>query len=85
VILTGTSTSASFVTTALASFDLTIANLDASRKFHGLPNGYLIQPIPQAIQFPYFRFPNFDPRSESIDSFRAISLLTTTTKYLIWK
>lgn len=85
VILTGTSTSASFVNTALASFDLTMANLDASGKFHGLPNGYLIQPIPQAIQFPYFRFPNFDPRSECIGCFSPISLLTTTTKYLIWK
>ena len=64
VILTGTSTSAAFVNTALASFDLTIANNDASRKFAGLPNGYLVQPTAQAIQFPYFRHPNFDPQSK---------------------
>jgi len=84
VILTGTSTSASFVGTALASFDLTIARYDASGKFAGLPNGYLVQPIPQAIQFPFFRFPNFDPRSELFNCFSPISLLTAT-KYLIWK
>ncbi|KAI4122377.1 MAG: hypothetical protein LQ338_005850 [Usnochroma carphineum] len=62
VILTGTSVSADFVNTALASFDMTIANLDASGKFPGLPNGYLVQPNPQSIQFPYYRFPNFDPQ-----------------------
>ncbi len=84
VILTGTSTSASFVGTALASFDLTIARYDASGKFAGLPNGYLVQPIPQAIQFPFFRFPNFDPGSELFNCFSPISLLTAT-KYLIWK
>lgn len=64
VILTGTSTSTNFFGTALASFELTIAKSDASGIFAGLPNGYLVQPIPQAIQFPFFRFPNFDPRSE---------------------
>jgi len=84
VILTGTSTSASFVGTAVASFDLTIAKNDASGKFADLPNGYLVQPIPQAIQFPYFRFPNFDPKSEVIECFSPISLLTTN-KFLIWK
>ena len=65
VILTGTSTSAAFVNTAVASFDLTIANTDASRKFSGLSNGYLVQPLQQSIQFPYYRFPNFDPKSKS--------------------
>ncbi|KAL8907501.1 MAG: hypothetical protein Q9207_001368 [Kuettlingeria erythrocarpa] len=67
IILTGTSTSPAYVTTALASFDLTIANLDASGKFDGLPNGYLVQPNQQSIQFPYFRFPNFDPRVLAIE------------------
>lgn len=64
VILTGTSTSAAFVNTALASFDLTIANTDPSRKFAGLSNGYLVQPLRQSIQFPYYRWPNFDPKSK---------------------
>ncbi|KAI4184799.1 MAG: hypothetical protein L6R41_004498 [Letrouitia leprolyta] len=62
VILTGTSISPDFVNTALASFDLSIANLDPSGKFAGLPNGYLVQPNQQSIQFPYFRFPNIDPQ-----------------------
>ncbi len=64
VILTGTSISANYVTAALASFDLTIANTDASGRFAGLSNGYLVQPIQQSIQFPYYRFPNFDPKSK---------------------
>lgn len=64
VILTGASTSAAFVNTALASFDLTIANTDPSRKFAGLSNGYLVQPLRQSIQFPYYRWPNFDPKSK---------------------
>ncbi|KAL8822346.1 MAG: hypothetical protein Q9191_006916 [Dirinaria sp. TL-2023a] len=67
VILTGTSTSAGFVNTAVASFDLTIANHDPSQKFSGLPNGYLVQPLAQSIQFPYFRFPNFNPKILSIE------------------
>lgn len=65
VILTGTSIDPSFVNTALASFDLTIANTDTSQRFSSLRNGYLVQPLSQSIQFPYFRFPNFDPKSES--------------------
>ena len=65
VILTGTSVSASSVNTALASFDLTIANTDdSSPKFAGLSNGYLIQPLLQSIQFAYYRWPNFDIKSK---------------------
>ena len=66
VVLTGTSTSAAYVNLALASFDLTIANTDASGKFATLPNGYLVQPNSQAIQFPFFRFPDFDPQSKCL-------------------
>ena len=65
IILTGTSTSIAYVNLALASFDLTIANLDSSKNFAALPNGYLVQPNTQSIQFPYFRWPNFDPKSAS--------------------
>ncbi len=65
VILTGTSISPSYVFAALASFDLTIANTDASGRFADLSNGYLIQPLTQSIQFPYYRFPNFNPKSRS--------------------
>ena len=65
IILTSTSTSVAYVNTALASYDLTIANLDPSRKFASLPNGYLVQPNTQSIQFSNFRWPNFNPTSAS--------------------
>ena len=65
IILTGTSTSVAYVNTALASYDLTIANLDPSAKFTSLPNGYLVQPNTQSIQFSNFRWPNFNPKSAS--------------------
>lgn len=64
IILTGSSASLSYVTTTLASFDLSIANADPSCRFSALPNGYLVQPLPVSIQFPYYRFPNFDPKSK---------------------
>ena len=76
VILTGTSISASFVNTALASFDLTIANTDPSRKFAGLSNGYLVQPLQQSIQFPYYRWPNFDPKSKYLYRVSHVPILT---------
>ena len=76
VILTGTSTSPAFVNTAVASFDLTIANTDASKKFTGLSNGYLVQPLQESIQFSYYRFPNFDPKSKpSMSHTRSSALL----------
>ena len=64
VILTGISNSSVYTNTAVASFDFTIANLDASGKFTGLPNGYLVQPLQQGIQFSNYYFPNFPPESE---------------------
>ena len=79
VILTGTSISGNSIATAVASSDLTIAKDDASGKFASLPNGYLVPPLPQAIQFPFFRFPNFDPQSAFPGILlRPISLLTAT-------
>ena len=65
VILTGISNSSVYTNTAIASFDFTIANLDASGKFAGLANGYLVQPLQQGIQFSNYYFPNFPPESES--------------------
>ena len=74
IILTGTSISVSYVTTALASFDLTIANTDSSGKFADFPDGYLVQPLRQSIQFPYYRFPNFDPKSKLLKDPRRSSI-----------
>lgn len=65
IILTGTSTVATYVPLSLAGFDLQIAN-QASEKFRGLPNGYLTQANAIGIQFGFFRYPNFDPKSKSL-------------------
>ena len=65
VVLTGISNSSIYTNTAVASFDFTIANLDASGKFADLANGYLVQPLQQSIQFSNYYFPNFPPESES--------------------
>ena len=78
IILTGTSISVGFVNLGVASFDLAIANTDPSGKFAGLPNGYLVQPLSQSIQFPYFRFPNFDPKSKS-----PLYLIVTTNSFQV--
>lgn len=57
IILTGTSIVPSFVNTALASFDVTIASMGASQRFSSLPNGYLVQHLPRAIKFHTSDFP----------------------------
>lgn len=62
VILTGTSTVATYVPLSLAAFDFQIAN-QAGRKFQNLSNGYLTQANAIGIQFAFFRYPNFDPTS----------------------
>lgn len=63
VILTATSTIATYVPLSLAAFDFQIAN-QASERFRGLPNGYLTQANAIGLQFSFFRYPNFDPNSE---------------------
>ncbi len=65
IILTGTSTEITYVAATLASFDFIIANTDPSGKFQGIANGYLTQATQEGIQFSFFRYPNFDPKSKS--------------------
>lgn len=62
IILTGTSTIATYVPLTVAAFDFQIAN-QASPRFSSLPNGYFTQASARGIQFSFFRFPNFDPTS----------------------
>lgn len=62
-ILTGVSTSSAYVGTSLASFSFVIANRDPSRRFEGVANGYLTQATPQSIQFSFYNYPYFDPKS----------------------
>ena len=64
IILTGTSTVPTYVPLSLAGFDWQIAN-QASQKFEGLPSGYITQASAIGIQFAFFRYPNFDPKSKS--------------------
>lgn len=62
-ILSGTSISNAYVGTTLASFSFVIANTDPSRRFVGIANGYLTQATPQSIQFSFYNYPYFDPKS----------------------
>lgn len=62
-ILSGISTSNSYMGTALASWSSVIANTDPSRRFLGIANGYLTEATPQSIQFPFYNYPYFDPKS----------------------
>ncbi|KAL8725346.1 MAG: hypothetical protein Q9166_007406 [cf. Caloplaca sp. 2 TL-2023] len=61
IILSGTSTIATYVPLTVAAFDFQIAN-QASQRFRALPNGYITQANAIGIQFSFFRYPNFDPR-----------------------
>lgn len=63
VILTGISTSNTYVGTALAAFSFQIASTDLARRFGLLPNGYLAQATLQSIQFSFFYNPGVDPNS----------------------
>lgn len=62
-ILSGASISNAYVGTALASFSFVIANTDPSGRFEGIANGYLTQATPQSIQFAFYNYPYFDPKS----------------------
>lgn len=66
VILTGTSASFAFAPLGTASTAQQIANTDPSGRFANLANGYVVPaPVPQSIQFAFYRYPHFDPRSKS--------------------
>lgn len=60
VILSGTSTSASYVPLTLAAFNFINANTDPAPKLKNLPAGFLTQQSAVGIQFAFYRYPNFD-------------------------
>ena len=66
VILTGSAVPSVYSFAAVASFSIVIADKEAPERFVGLPNGYLTQATPQSIQFPFYRYPNFDPASKHL-------------------
>lgn len=62
-ILSGLSTSNVYVGTSIASFSFVIANTEPFGRFVGIANGYLTQATPQSLQFSYYNYPYFDPKS----------------------
>ena len=65
LILQGISTFFDYAFTGVASEGMQIANTDPSGRFNGLANGYFTPaPLPQAIQFSFYRYPGFDPQSK---------------------
>ena len=62
IILTGTSTIATYVPLILAALNFQIAN-EVSENFRNLSNGYLTQANAIGVQFSFFRYPNFSPTS----------------------
>ncbi|KAL8897927.1 MAG: hypothetical protein Q9207_006958 [Kuettlingeria erythrocarpa] len=63
LVLTGISASVDAVGITQIAFNLLPAPLDPSGRFKGLDNGYLTQgAIPQAFQFPFYRWPDYDPK-----------------------
>ncbi|KAL8749352.1 MAG: hypothetical protein Q9184_006839 [Pyrenodesmia sp. 2 TL-2023] len=66
LVFTGISVSTDSVGTSQIAFNLLPAPLDPSGRFKGLDNGYLTQgAIAQAFQFPFYRYPDYDPKSIS--------------------
>ena len=64
LILQGISTSLQYAQTGVVSTGMQIANTDPSGRFSDLPSGYFsIAPVPQALQFAFYRYPNY--RTES--------------------
>ncbi|KAI4193815.1 MAG: hypothetical protein LQ346_003825 [Caloplaca aetnensis] len=67
LVLTGISTSLEGVGISQVAFNLLPAALDPSGRFKGLDYGYLTQAaVPQAFQFPFYRYPEYDPKTSSV-------------------
>lgn len=70
LILQGTSTFFTYAFTGVASEDAQIAKTDPSGRFKDLADGYHTPaPSPQAIQFAFYRYPGFDPKSKPCRTF----------------
>ncbi|KAI4141451.1 MAG: hypothetical protein L6R39_005323, partial [Caloplaca ligustica] len=63
VIIQGTSTAFQYALTGVASEAIQIANTDPSGRFKRLAYGYHAPgPLPQTLQFAFYRYPGFDPK-----------------------
>ena len=80
LILQGTSTFLAYAFTGIASEAPQIANTDPSGRFKNLTDGYhTLGPLPQALQFAFYRYPGYDPKSKSPSSpeYLLVILLTS--------
>ena len=69
-ILTGTSAFLDYALIGSASTNMIIANTDPSGRFKGLSNGYLtLAPIPQALQYAFYRYPDYDQNGKPASMF----------------
>lgn len=60
LILQGTSTYFAYAQTGVASTGMQIANTDPSGRFAKLADGYYsLAPVPQALQFAFYRYPHY--------------------------
>lgn len=65
LVLQGTSTFFTYAFTGAASEAPQIANTDPSGRFKNLADGYHTPgPLPQTIQFAFYRYPGYDPTSK---------------------
>ena len=64
-VLTGFATEVANLGTTFVANNPAIAVLNEPSKFAGLPYGYLVHNDAISYQLPFFRFPYFDPSSES--------------------
>lgn len=64
-VLTGFASEAAYLGTTFVANNPAIAALNEPPKFSGLPYGYLVHNDAISYQLPFFRFPYFDPCSES--------------------
>ncbi|KAI4096949.1 MAG: hypothetical protein LQ344_000752 [Seirophora lacunosa] len=70
-----TPTVAQYASTGVASEAFQIANTDPSGRFNGLADGYHVSgPLPQTVQFAFYRYPGFDPKIFSLQAARKQTL-----------
>ena len=77
LILQGTSTTFSYTPIGVASTAQQLASTDPSGRFKSLPAGYVTPaPVPQALQFAFYRYPGFDLNSKPSKSNPTLTSLT---------
>lgn len=65
VVLTGFVNQLTYLPQTILANNPAIANINDPARWGDLPNGYLVHDTSISVQLPFFRFPYFDPDSES--------------------